>query len=132
MVHPGTDFEALLASIEEFEPTFIVLDSVHVYQSSECGGRAGGITQSQHVVKKIVEMAQEYEASVFVVSHVNKEGVFAGSKTLEHLVDASLMLQAADNGMVSLSAEKNRYGSKMEKGLFRMTGRGLYPAEEVG
>jgi DNA repair protein RadA/Sms len=71
------------------------------------------------------ELAKASGVAVFVIGHVTKEGVIAGPKAAEHLVDAVLSFEQGEGEMRVLRASKNRFGSSEEVGLFRMGGAGL-------
>ena len=61
-----------------------------------------------------------------MIGHVTKDGMIAGPKTLEHMVDAVIYFESEKYLQFRiLRAEKNRFGSTNEIGIFEMTDEGL-------
>ncbi|MFP5297406.1 MAG: magnesium chelatase domain-containing protein, partial [Actinomycetota bacterium] len=92
---------------------------------------AGSVTQVRDCAAALVRFAKESGTAVVIVGHVTKDGSVAGPKTLEHVVDAVLMLDGERTGsMRLLRADKNRFGSCEEVGVFTMEGEGLVPVAD--
>jgi DNA repair protein RadA/Sms len=77
-----------------------------------------------------MELAKEHDISVILIGHITKDGQVAGPKSLEHIVDTVLYLEAeTNNNYCLLRASKNRFGSVNELGILEMTGTGFKPVE---
>jgi DNA repair protein RadA/Sms len=91
------------------------------------------VAQVREAASRLLRVAKAGSTSIVLVGHVTKEGVVAGPRVLEHLVDATLLFEG-DGGQALrvLRATKNRFGATDEVGLFEMTGRGLVSVEDPG
>jgi DNA repair protein RadA/Sms len=108
------------------KPVALVIDSVQVLRSSELESAAGSVSQLREVTARLVDLARRLEATVLLVGHVTKEGVIAGPKVLEHLVDVVLSFEGErGHAFRALRASKNRFGSATEVGVFEMAQTGL-------
>jgi DNA repair protein RadA/Sms len=117
-----------LSAMEELKPVIVVVDSVQTLHSPEAGSVPGTVNQMKYCGAELADWAKSHGAAVFLVAHVTKEGIIAGPKALEHLVDAVLYFEQADSDLRFLRSAKNRFGGTDELGLFRMGEAGL---EEV-
>lgn len=105
----------------------MILDAIQSFYSEFVDSSPGTITQVREIAQQSVDFARRYRIPVILVGHVTKEGVVAGPKMLEHMVDVVIYVEA--EGMTRVvRATKNRFGSTGELGIFVMTGKGL---EEV-
>lgn len=121
-----TDLETALASIESFKPSVVVVDSIQTMSSSEAGGVTGGVAQLSFVTNALIRMAKQLHIAVILIGHVTKEGMLAGPKTIEHMVDCVLYLEGERLGNLRiLRSSKNRFGSIGEVGVFEMRDTGL-------
>ena len=65
-----------------------------------------------------------------MIGHITKDGVLAGPKLLEHIVDTVLYFEGdADSRLRLVRAFKNRFGAVNEVGVFVMTDSGLRGVE---
>jgi DNA repair protein RadA/Sms len=105
---------------------FMVIDSVQAFRADEENGWAGSPAQVKYVASMAVETAKSGQIPAVLVGHITKQGQIAGPKLLEHMVDVVLLFSGdrSTPGRL-LRAEKNRYGSTDELGIFEMTDRGL-------
>ncbi|OGK58248.1 DNA repair protein RadA [Candidatus Roizmanbacteria bacterium RIFCSPLOWO2_02_FULL_41_9] len=104
----------------------IVIDSVQTVYSKEVEGQPGSITQLKETAAKLIRFAKENKIPIIVIGHVTKDGDIAGPKTLEHMVDAVINFEGERvSHFRVLRAQKNRFGSTDEIGIFEMAGRGL-------
>jgi DNA repair protein RadA/Sms len=118
--------------ITEINPDVLIIDSIQtmVHPNAGDGGHAGSVTQVRACAEFIVNICKVRDIGCFIVAHINKEGVVAGPKTLEHLVDATLEFHKEGQGELrSVRASKNRFGDTNEMALFRMTKDGLQSIE---
>jgi DNA repair protein RadA/Sms len=102
----------------------LILDAVQSFFSDNIESSAGTISQVREVALKSVEFARETGIPVMLIGHVTKEGIVAGPKALEHIVDVVIYLEA-EGFLRFLRATKNRFGSTGELGIFTMTEKGL-------
>lgn len=120
------DLDEVIAAISETKPQALVLDSVQTVRSSTLESAAGTVSQLREVASRIVEVCKREGVAAFLVGHVTKDGALAGPKVLEHLVDTVLAFEG-ERGQAfrSLRAQKNRFGSATEVGVFEMTSSGM-------
>lgn len=121
-----TDLEVLFELCEEITPDVVVVDSIQTVYLPELNSSPGSVSQVRECANRLLRLAKESEAVVFLVGHITKEGLIAGPKVLEHLVDTVLYLEGErETGFRILRAIKNRFGASNEIGVFVMTERGL-------
>jgi DNA repair protein RadA/Sms len=121
-----TDLETLLEMTAELKPDVLVVDSVQSVYRSELDGVPGSVSQVREVTGELVRMAKEKNIAVFLIGHVTKEGVMAGPRLLEHMVDCVLYLEGDRyHSFRILRGVKNRFGSTNEIGVFMMEAEGM-------
>ncbi|MBE6576793.1 MAG: DNA repair protein RadA [Ruminococcaceae bacterium] len=121
-----TNIENILAEAEKIKPDVIIADSVQTMYSDKINSAAGSITNVKEVAMAFISKAKNDGTSVILVGHINKEGSIAGPKVLEHMVDAVLTFEGDKKQIYRIiRANKNRYGSTNEIGVFEMTDTGL-------
>ena len=121
-----TSIETIVAMIEAVRPSVAVVDSVQTMVTGLLESSAGSVAQVRECTALLTKVAKRTGVPVIVVGHVTKDGMIAGPKVLEHMVDT--VLQFEGDGMYSyrmLRALKNRYGSTNELGVFDMSAQGL-------
>ncbi len=121
-----TRVEAIAAMFDKVKPVLVAVDSVQVMQVESLSGAPGSVGQVRESAAQLTRLAKATGVIVLLVGHVTKEGALAGPKVLEHIIDASLLLEG-DSGrrFRTLRAHKNRFGSVGELGVFAMTETGL-------
>ncbi|GEM85654.1 DNA repair protein RadA [Meiothermus granaticius] len=119
-----TRLEPLLATLEAAPPDFLVVDSV---QTLETASAAGSLVAVRDSTAALTRFSKGSGMTTVLVGHVTKEGIVAGPKVIEHMVDCTLYLETAGNFRVLRSA-KNRFGPVGEMGVFQMLHEGM---EEV-
>ncbi|MCX7827631.1 MAG: DNA repair protein RadA [Thermanaerothrix sp.] len=115
-----------VAAAEDFGCQFFVLDSVQALRHPEATGWPGSPNQVRAVAENVIGFAKHSMASAVMIGHITKQGAIAGPKALEHLVDVVLLFfgeRSSRNRL--LRAEKNRFGSTDELGIFEMGEGGL-------
>ncbi len=123
-----TSCEAVEGRIEELSPSLVVVDSVQTMEVEDADGVAGSVGQVRQVAARFQHVAKVRGVPVLLVGHVTKEGVIAGPKLLEHLVDVVMALEGEPgHDLRVLRAAKNRFGTVAEMALFAMGERGLEP-----
>jgi DNA repair protein RadA/Sms len=121
-----SDLRAVLALGEELQPEVLVVDSIQAMDDSESDHAPGSPGSVRECAASLVRLAKRSATVVFLVGHVTKDGGVAGPKTLEHIVDVVLVAEGERDGTVRvLRAEKNRFGSCEETGVFVMGSSGL-------
>jgi DNA repair protein RadA/Sms len=121
-----TELEALLETVESVRPDLLIVDSVQSIYRSDLNGVPGSVSQVRDVTSELVRMAKEQNIAVFLVGHVTKEGIMAGPRLLEHMVDCVLYLEGDRyHSFRILRGVKNRFGSTNEIGVFMMETEGL-------
>ena len=120
------NLENILALIVKSDYRFLVIDSIQTLFSAESSGSAGSLAQVRYTAEKLMAFAKGRGLTVLLVSHVTKEGIVAGPKTLEHLVDVVLYLSGDKyHNLRILRSSKNRFGATNEIGIFEMTDKGF-------
>ena len=126
----ATDVEEVIRAAEAIRPDLIGIDSVHTLTSSSSDGPPGSVSQVRECAAVLQEYAKSMRTPVVMVGHVTKQGLLAGPRTLEHLVDAVLHLEGSRGQEHRLlRATKNRFGSVDEVAVYRMGPSGLDPVE---
>jgi DNA repair protein RadA/Sms len=121
-----TSVEAIVASTEAAAARLLVIDSIQTMTSGELEAGAGSVTQLRESAARLVEFAKRSGTAVILVGHVTKEGVIAGPRVLEHLVDTVLYFESdAGSRFRVVRAVKNRFGAAQEIGVFAMEEGGL-------
>ena len=123
------NIEAILAEYDKIKPDVMIVDSIQTMYSDEFTSMTGSVTQVRECASRIIGRAKSDGASVIIVGHVNKEGGIAGPKVLEHMVDAVLYFEGDRRQPHRIiRANKNRFGSTNEIGVFEMCEDGLEEA----
>lgn len=118
--------EAVADAVRRLRPALVIVDSVQTMYSERVPAVSGSVTQVREVASQLLEVAKRGGPPVILVGHVTKEGLVAGPKALEHLVDAVLEFAGGSNHPHRiLRSTKNRFGSVLELALFAMTDAGL-------
>ena len=129
MLLSDNDMDNIESQIDSLDAEVVVIDSIHTIEASNVEAAPGTISQVREVTARMLQIAKHSNVAVFIVGHVTKEGTVAGPRTLEHMVDSVLYFEGDESGGFRLlRANKNRFGSTNEIGVFNMTDGGL---EEV-
>ena len=112
----ATDAEQIRETILENKPDIVVVDSIQTLSVSAVSSSPGSVSQVRESALLLIEACKGQEIPLFIVGHVNKDGNIAGPKVLEHMVDTVLYFEGAN---------KNRFGSTNEIGVFEMGQTGL-------
>lgn len=122
----ANNIEKIIAFALEEKPSLLIIDSIQTLYSNELPSEAGSVNQVRICTVKLLEIAKKNNLSIIIIGHVTKDGLVAGPKSLEHLVDTVLYLEGSktDNFRL-LRCVKNRFGSTNELGIFDMTSSGL-------
>lgn len=130
MVLTETDVQYVAEEIRSEKPDLVIIDSIQTMNHTDLNSSPGSVTQVRECTNVMMRCAKSLDIPIMVVGHVNKDGVIAGPKVLEHIVDAVLYFEG-DRQMTYriLRAVKNRYGSTNEIGVFDMGENGLRQVE---
>ncbi len=125
-----TNLERIEQVLEAEAPQVAVIDSIQTMYSEEVSSAPGSVSQVRESTGILLRIAKSRGMAVFVVGHVTKEGVVAGPRVLEHMVDTVLYFEGDRNASYRiLRGVKNRFGSTNEIGVFEMEERGLVEVE---
>ncbi len=134
------NLEEIETVLNNVKPILVLVDSAQTLFSAEAGSTPGGVNQMKFCSFELISWVKEHDAALFLTAHVTKEGLIAGPKTLEHMVDTVLYFEQNDKASALggttecrfLRAAKNRFGSVDEIGIFTMGEQGLSPVEDTG
>lgn len=121
-----TNLDLILDIIERGTPDLIIVDSIQTMYRPGLESAPGSVSQVRESTALLLRLAKTQGIPIFVVGHVTKEGVIAGPRVIEHMVDTVLQFEGeAHYAYRILRALKNRYGSTNEIGIFEMHEDGL-------
>ncbi|CAI9683585.1 DNA repair protein RadA [Elizabethkingia anophelis] len=121
-----TSVDKILHEAKKLQPQFMILDSIQTLHSSLIESSPGTVSQIRECSSEIIKFAKETNTPVFLVGHITKDGQIAGPKVLEHMVDVVLNFDGDRNHLFRLlRANKNRFGSTSEIGIYEMISQGL-------
>ena len=123
---PETDLNPVIAAINSLKPVLVIIDSIQTMYRSEFENSPGTVTQIRECTALLMEEAKKKHYSVLIIGHVTKEGIIAGPKLLEHIVDTVIQFEGETYHTYRiLRSQKNRFGSTNEIGVFEMHEDGL-------
>ena len=121
-----TDLDVIVQAIDKTHPAVVIVDSIQTISKSDLDNAPGTITQIRECTAHLMQLAKSKNFSIILIGHVTKEGYIAGPKILEHIVDTVLQFEGEKNHSYRiLRAQKNRFGSTNEIGIFEMHSSGL-------
>ena len=121
-----TNLDVVLGHVQELKPDLLIVDSIQTVYLPEMNSTAGSVSQVRECANRLRELAKSSGMAVFLVGHVTKEGVIAGPRVLEHIVDTVLYLEGDRfQSYRLLRSVKNRFGATAEVGVFEMRERGM-------
>lgn len=121
-----TSLERILDSVTDLQPNLVVIDSIQTIGTEAIEASIGSLSQVRECAARILQYAKEKNVPFIIVGHINKEGSLAGPKVLEHIVDTVLQFEGDQHYIYRiLRAQKNRFGSTSELGIFQMQQDGL-------
>jgi len=120
--------EKILMQVDEVKPDLLIVDSIQTIESEVIDSSPGSIVQVRECASALLRYAKTSSVPVLLIGHINKEGVLAGPKILEHIVDTVLQFEGDQHYMYRiLRSIKNRFGSTSELGIYEMQQNGLRP-----
>ncbi|MCR4657628.1 MAG: DNA repair protein RadA [Lachnospiraceae bacterium] len=121
-----TDLGVISEAIRKYSPEVVVIDSIQTMFSDSISSAPGSVSQVREAAALLLNLAKSLNTAVFIVGHVTKEGMVAGPRVLEHIVDSVLYFEGDRYASYRiLRGVKNRFGSTNEIGVFEMRGDGL-------
>ncbi|GAB2987825.1 DNA repair protein RadA [Mucilaginibacter puniceus] len=121
-----TSTQNIFKQIEELEPDIVVVDSIQTLHSAHIESTPGSVSQVRECTAELLRFAKESATPVFLIGHITKDGMIAGPKILEHMVDTVLQFEGDRHHVYRiLRTIKNRFGSASELGIYEMLGEGL-------
>ena len=121
-----TDLSAIESEVNRVKPNYLVVDSIQTMYCPELNGATGSVSQIREATSLLTRLAKRTNTAIFIVGHVTKDGVLAGPRILEHMVDTVLYFEGSRHDALRLlRAVKNRFGSTDEIGVFEMRSEGM-------
>jgi len=128
-----TDLDQIMQAAERDAPALVIVDSIQTVFDPSLEASAGSVTQVRESAARLLRWAKLSQVPVFLVGHVTKEGAIAGPRVLEHMVDTVLYMEGdRQQEHRILRAQKNRFGSTDEIGIFAMVESGLIEVPDPG
>ncbi len=121
-----TNVERINEFFKQLKPEIIVIDSIQTIYTDHVESAPGSVSQVRESAARIIRIAKEHHIPIFIVGHITKEGMIAGPKVLEHIVDTVLTFEGdRHNSYRIVRTTKNRFGGTMEIGIYEMRANGL-------
>lgn len=121
-----TSTQNIFKQIEILEPNMVIIDSIQTLYSAHIESTPGSVSQVRECTAELLRFAKETSTPVFLIGHITKDGMIAGPKILEHMVDTVLQFEGDRHHVYRiLRTIKNRFGSASELGIYEMQGNGL-------
>ena len=121
-----TSLENIFNAVSQLEPELVIIDSVQTIHTDGLDSSAGSIPQIKECVAELQRYSKQNNVPVFLIGHITKDGMIAGPKILEHMVDTVLQFEGDQHHAYRIIRPlKNRFGSTAELGIYEMTSAGL-------
>ncbi len=121
-----TNLDSIFSHVEQMKPALLIIDSIQTVYIDGLSSSSGSVSQVRECASRLRELAKSTGIAVFLIGHVTKEGMIAGPKVLEHIVDTVLHLEGDRfQSYRLLRSMKNRFGPTSEVGVFEMNERGM-------
>lgn len=118
--------QKIFQQIKSLSPEVVIIDSIQTLQTQFLDSSPGSVSQIKECTAELIQFAKKTHTPVVLVGHITKEGTIAGPKVLEHMVDTVLHFEGDRNHIYRiLRAQKNRFGSTAEIGIYEMQATGL-------
>jgi len=125
-----TKTQNIFKNIEDIQPDVLIIDSIQTLHTDSIEASPGSISQIRETTAELIKFAKETETPVILIGHITKDGNIAGPKILEHMVDVVLQFEGDRNHTYRIvRAQKNRFGSTSELGIYEMQSIGLREIE---
>ncbi|MDO4225376.1 MAG: DNA repair protein RadA, partial [Bergeyella zoohelcum] len=118
--------EKIIHEAKKLQPDLMIVDSIQTLHSQTLESSPGTVSQIRECSNEMIKFAKESNTPIILVGHITKDGQIAGPKVLEHMVDVVLNFDGDRNHLFRLlRANKNRFGSTSEIGIYEMISQGL-------
>lgn len=118
--------EKIIHEAKKLQPDVMIVDSIQTLHSGMLESSPGTVSQIRECSNELIKFAKENNTPIILVGHITKDGQIAGPKVLEHMVDVVLNFDGDRNHLFRLlRANKNRFGSTSEIGIYEMVAQGL-------
>lgn len=118
--------EKIIHEAKKLQPDLMIVDSIQTIHSQLLESSPGTVSQIRETSNELIKFAKENNTPIILVGHITKDGQIAGPKVLEHMVDVVLNFDGDRNHLFRLlRAQKNRFGSTQEIGIYEMVSQGL-------
>lgn len=125
-IYAETLLDNVLREAQRIRPELMIVDSVQTMYCENIESTAGSVSQVREVAARLLRFCKESGIPVILIGHITKDGIIAGPKILEHIVDVVLQFEGESRGAYRiLRSIKNRFGSTSELAVYEMTGEGL-------
>jgi len=122
----ATDVDGIIRAMKEVRPAAVVVDSVQTIFTVRVESAPGSVSQLREATAELITATRALGSALWLIGHVTKEGLVAGPRVLEHMVDTVLYFEGEQRGAFRIvRAVKNRFGPTGEIGVFEMHGSGL-------
>lgn len=121
-----TNIDNILQQVRALQPEVVVIDSIQTIGKPDMESAIGSLSQVRECTSALMHEAKQSNVPYIIIGHINKEGSLAGPKVLEHIVDTVLQFEGDQHYLYRIvRAQKNRFGSTSEIGIFEMRSDGL-------
>lgn len=118
--------QKIFKQIDALEPDIVIIDSIQTLQTQYVESSPGSVSQIKECTSELIQFAKKTHTPILLVGHITKDGAIAGPKVLEHMVDTVLQFEGDRNHIYRIiRAQKNRFGSTAEIGIYEMLSSGL-------
>lgn len=125
-IYTETDVESIIQQLQHIQPDVVIIDSIQTIQTILLDSAPGSVAQIRESTYLLQQYAKKHHTPIFIIGHITKDGVIAGPKLLEHIVDCVLQFEGDRNyNYRIIRTIKNRFGSTAELGIYEMLGTGL-------
>ena len=122
-IYSETNLENILRQVTDYKPDLVIIDSIQTIHSDSIDSSPGSVSQIRECAALLMKYAKQTNTSVIIIGHITKDGIIAGPKILEHIVDVVLQFEGDNNNIYRiLRSIKNRFGATFEIGVFEMRG----------
>jgi len=121
-----TSLENIIDQFNDIDPQILIIDSIQTLYTNILESSPGSVSQVRECAAALIKLAKETQVPVFIVGHITKDGMIAGPKVLEHMVDTVLHFEGDRHHTYRMvRSVKNRFGGANELGIYEMQGIGL-------
>ena len=125
-IYTETNLESLFLASQNLDPNILIIDSIQTLSTNNLESTPGSISQIKECTFELMKYCKENGKTVFLIGHITKDGIIAGPKILEHMVDVVVIFEGDKNlSYRLLRTKKNRYGPTNSLGIYEMAEKGL-------